>query len=235
VVELDLASPATSPFELLGRPDTLIHLAWGGLPNYASDIHLAVELPRQRHFLEACLRGGLRHLVVTGTCLEYGLQEGEWFEDAPIRPHLAYGQAKAALCEDLLKLRAELGFGLAWSRVFYLFGSGQAPTSLHAQLNAAMDRGDHRFPMSAGDQVRDFLPIESAADALVELALRRADPGVVNLCSGVPITVLALVMRWVAEKKAGIALDTGHFPYPSYEPFSFWGSRAKLDNLLESA
>ena len=59
----------------LGSPDVVLHLAWGGLPNYTSDKHLKNELPKQIKFLEGLINQGLKSLVVTGTCFEYGMQE----------------------------------------------------------------------------------------------------------------------------------------------------------------
>lgn len=232
-LQLDLDSFEDDPFEQLGRPDTLVHMAWGGLPNYDAVTHLEVELPRQRRFLEACIRGGLKHLLVTGTCLEYGMREGELDEAMSVEPYVAYAKAKFALCQDLMRWRDEVGFSLAWLRIFYLYGQGQAKTSLFTQLNDAIDRGDRRFPMSPGDQVRDFMPVRQAANLIVDLAESRQDIGIVNLCSGAPVSVIALVNRWMRERQASIELDTGRYPYPDYEPFAFWGSRTKLDRLLK--
>ena len=42
---------AGDAFERIGRPDVLIHLAWGGLPNYRSLHHFEGELPAQYRFL----------------------------------------------------------------------------------------------------------------------------------------------------------------------------------------
>lgn len=232
VMDLDEAGPDT--FERLGRPDVLVHLAWGGLPNYASATHVDSELPRQRRFLDACIQGGLRRLLVTGTCLEYGMQEGELREDTPAAPATAYAVAKHRLHAELDGWRQTRGVALAWLRAFYLFGPGQAASSLYAQLNAAIDHGDSHFPMSAGDQVRDFMPVAQAATEIARLAMRPVDAGTVNLCSGQPIRVIDVARRWVAERGAGIMLDTGRFPYPTYEPFRFWGNRSRLDQLLEA-
>lgn len=231
---MDFADCRDDTFDRLGRPDAMIHLAWGGLPNYRDATHLDEELPRQRRFLESCARGGLKHLLVTGTCLEYGMREGELREDMPAQPGTAYARAKDQLRLDLMRWRNELGFGLVWLRMFYLYGAGQAPSSLYSQLNAAIDRGDEIFPMSPGDQSRDFLPVGEAAGLIVALAARLKDAGVVNLCSGEPATVLSMARRWRQERHADIALETGRFPYPTYEPFAFWGSRAKLNQLLEA-
>lgn len=233
-VKMDLAEFGADPFEQLGRPDVLVHLAWEGLPNYGSPDHIEVERPRQEAFLLACLRGGLRQLLVTGTCQEYGMREGELHEDFRSEPTTSYSRAKALLLDSLMLERTRQNFGLAWLRVFYLYGSGQAPSSLYSQLQAALDRGDAGFPMSPGDQSRDFMPVQEAAFIIADLAARRVDAGIVNLCSGVPTRVLSLVQRWIAERGAETVPMPGSFPYPSHEPFSFWGSRARLDRLLEN-
>jgi nucleoside-diphosphate-sugar epimerase len=235
-VDLDLAHDIADPLAPLGRPDVLLHLAWEGLPNYASDTHLERELPRQQRLLEACLRGGLRRLVVAGTCLEYGLREGRLHEDFAPAPTTAYGRAKAQLCERLRTCADANGAELTWMRLFYLYGPGQAPTSLYAQLHAAIERGDAEFPMSPGDQSRDFQPVANAATTIADLVGdTTADAGIVNVCSGEPTTVLALVQQLIHARGATIRPVTGRFPYPSYEPFAAWGDRTRLDRLREAA
>ena len=80
VVQLDINDSFGNAFALLGKPDVLIHLAWGGLPNYRSLHHFETELPMQYRFLRDLVQSGLSGLVVAGTCLEYGMQSGELFE-----------------------------------------------------------------------------------------------------------------------------------------------------------
>lgn len=233
VVDVDLGTPPSPDlFDRLGRPDALLHMAWAGLPHYESSHHLLQELPRHTSFLESLLRSGLRHLVVAGTCLEYGLREGELDESLPAAPTTAYGQAKDALRRHLQSLQPELSFGLVWARLFYLFGTGQASGSLYSLVQAAIRRGDESLPMSPGDQQRDFLPAAEAGRLLARLALDRKDAGIVNVCSGRPVAVRAIAEAWVAELGSKLRLETGRLPYPGYEPFAFWGRRDKLDGLL---
>ncbi len=49
-VVMDIANPPIDPFGAMGEPDTLIHLAWDGLPNYQSSRHVETELPAQLAF-----------------------------------------------------------------------------------------------------------------------------------------------------------------------------------------
>jgi nucleoside-diphosphate-sugar epimerase len=234
VVHLDIQDAPANAFELLGRPDALIHLAWGGLPNYRSLHHFEQELPAQYRFLKHLVTAGLNTLLVAGTCFEYGMQSGSLGEDLEARPDNPYGFAKDTLRRQLEYLKTKHPFNLVWSRLFYLHGEGQAENSLFPQLKAALERGDAAFDMSGGEQLRDYLPVSEVARSLVALVLKQADIGVVNVCSGQPVSVRKLVEGWIAENDWSIDLNLGRYPYPDYEPMAFWGDRRKLNKLLET-
>ena len=232
IVTLDLAAPPSHCFELLGRPDVMIHLAWEGLPNYGAARHVEIELPRQLAFLRSLIADGLPALVVTGTCLEYGMQSGPLSETLPAMPVINYAIAKDRMRRELESLRAARHFALTWARLFYTYGPGQAQGSLWPQLAAAVAGGARRFDMSGGEQLRDYLPVQEVARLLVALALRRCDAGVVNVCAGKPVRVRDLVETWLAAQHLQIELNLGHYPYPDHEPMAFWGERGHLDEVL---
>jgi nucleoside-diphosphate-sugar epimerase len=232
VIECDFRNPPADLYDRLGRPDVLVHLAWGGLPHYKSLHHFEDELPIQYAFLKRLITGGLRRCVVAGTCLEYGNQEGELSEDCPALPTTAYAFAKDCLRRQLELFRGAHQFELTWARLFYTYGEGQAPTSLYSLLQAAVARGDRTFDMSGGEQVRDYLPVRAVARALVDLALAPSHHGVVNVCAGHGITVRRLVEGWLEENGWDISLNFGRLPYPDYEPHAFWGARDKLISLV---
>lgn len=229
---VDFAAPPAGLHELAGRPDRLIHLAWGGLPNYRALHHMKHELPLQFRFLEAMVDSGLSHVLITGTCLEYGHRSGPLSEDGPAEPDCAYALAKDTLRRQLGLLRESKPFALTWARLFYTFGEGQAEGALWPSLTRAASRGEASFPMSGGEQLRDYLPVPEVARLLVALAISECDAGVVNVCSGHPISVRRLVEGWLADNEWRIALDLGARPYATYEPMAFWGDRRKLDACL---
>lgn len=233
VVAMDLASPGADPFAALGYPEALIHLAWEGLPNYRSPRHVEIELPRQYGFLERLVAAGLGSLFVAGTCFEYGMQSGALAEDTPPLPDNPYGTAKDLLRRQLEALKESFPFNLVWGRLFYLYGPGQSENSLYGSLAAAIRRGDRVFNMSGGEQLRDYLPVREAAEKIVTLALSGRDLGIVNVCSGVPVSVRDLVEGWLSENNRAIELNLGHYPYPDYEPMAFWGVASKLNTILE--
>jgi nucleoside-diphosphate-sugar epimerase len=234
VVRVDILDPPARLFESLGCPDVLIDLAWGGLPNYQSLHHYEQELPAHYRVLKALVRDGLADLVVAGTCFEYGMQSGPLAETMVALPSNPYALAKDTLRRQLQHLQGELPFALTWLRLFYLHGEGQAHGALLPQLREAVAAGAATFAMSGGEQLRDYLAVEQAADHLVALAGKRREHGIVNVCSGKPVSVRALVEGWIAANGWSIGLDLGRYSYPAHEPMAFWGDSAKLTRCLQA-
>jgi nucleoside-diphosphate-sugar epimerase len=220
-------------FERMGSPEVLLHLAWGGLPAYGSLHHFEQERPAQYRMLRALAQQGLQHVVVAGTCFEYGQLSGPLHEGMTCQPANPYGHAKHTLHLDLRWLAAQQPLRLTWARLFYLWGEGQAAGSLWPLLQAAALRGDAAFPMSGGEQLRDYLPVAEAARQLVTLALRGGhDSLTVNVCSGRPTSVRSLVEGWIAQHGWPIRPQLGHYPYPAHEPMAFWGDDTVLRQAL---
>lgn len=223
-IALDTSKPPEDCFAALQQPDVLLHLAWDGLPNYRSLHHFETELPRQYRFLGNAIQNGLPALVTVGTCFEYGLQSGPLAASLETRPANPYGFAKDSLRKQLQYLKATRPFRLTWARLFYMYGDGQPATSLLSMLKAAVDAGQKEFPMSGGEQLRDYLPVSEVARRLVDLAVDQGDPGPLNLCSGQPVSVRRLVETWIEQNGWDIAPKYGALPYPDYEPMAFWGA-----------
>ncbi|TAK89966.1 MAG: NAD(P)-dependent oxidoreductase [Burkholderiaceae bacterium] len=218
----------------LGAHDALLHLAWSGLPNYKALFHFEQNLFADYRFLKAQLAAGVRQILVTGTCFEYGMQSGCLSETLLTQPANPYALAKDCLRKFLQALQVQHPFTLQWARLFYMYGPGQNPGSLLAQLDRAIDAGETSFNMSGGAQLRDYLPVELVARHLVSLLEHPDCNGVVNVCSGQPISVRALVEQHLQKRGAQMHLNLGHYPYPDYEPMEFWGDRQKLSSILES-
>lgn len=145
----------------------LIHCAWEVdhatfWTSSANAAWQAASLDLVRRFRAA---GGQR-VVALGTCAEYDpWHDGPWNEDRPLRPHTAYGQAKAALWRALADL---CGADLVWARLFHLFGPGEDPRrfvpSIILRL-AAKERAVVRAPQL----IRDYAAAEDIGHCLVQL------------------------------------------------------------------
>ncbi|MHC3826957.1 MULTISPECIES: NAD-dependent epimerase/dehydratase family protein [Pseudomonas] len=212
--------------------DVLAHLAWPGLPNYRALFHFEHNLMADYRFIKGAVEAGVAQVLVTGTCFEYGMQSGPLDESVEPQPSNPYGLAKHTLQLFLQNLQQEKPFTLQWARLFYLHGEGQNPNSLLAALDRAIDAGEASFNMSGGEQLRDFLPIASAADYLATIVHQRDFNGVINCASGQPVSVRALVEQRLRERGAALNLNLGHYPYPSHEPMAFWAVTERLQQLL---
>ncbi|GAB3912150.1 NAD(P)-dependent oxidoreductase [Larkinella knui] len=224
----------TDLFAYFGHPDAVIHLAWQGLPDYQSLAHVETYWLQHYRFLTNLISNGLTDLTVTGTCLEYGLQSGCLSEDLPTQPTTAYGLAKDNLRKALDLFLKNHAVSFKWLRLFYMYGKGQNPKSLLAQVEAAARRHEPVFNMSKGEQLRDYLPMTTVAAYLAKTALQQNVTGSINCCSGQPIAVRTLVERFMQENNYAMTLNLGHYPYPDYEPLAFWGDNRKLQNLLSN-
>lgn len=234
-VECDVQRDFARLLEAQPPPDVLLHLAWPGLPNYRDFFHLHENLPADLRFLSAAVSRGVPRLMVAGTCLEYGMQFGPLEENGDTRPTTAYGLAKDTLRKSLQLLQGSLPFTLQWVRLFYMYGEGQNPKSLLATLDRAIDEGLPAFNMSAGDQLRDYLPIEAVAGHFARLVEHPECSGVINCCSGRPVSVRQMVEQRCEARGASLRLNRGYYPYPDYEPLAFWGVPSKLAALGEAA
>ncbi len=189
----DFLSHRLDQWESPNDTDVLIHLAWPGLPNYRDRFHFEQNLPAAYELIRHFVFAGCPRVLVTGTCLEYGMQEGRLSESLLTAPTTAYGLGKDVLHRCLRMLQQDHMFQLAWARLFYLHGPGQNPKSLLAQLDAAIDRRDAVFPMSGGEQLRDYLSVSHVATHLANIAEHQDFDGTVNVCSGTPTSVRGLV------------------------------------------
>jgi dTDP-6-deoxy-L-talose 4-dehydrogenase (NAD+) len=232
-VPLDITAPPKGLFHKLGSPTHCIHLAWGCLSNFNSDEHATLHLPANQAFLFQLIESGLENLLVSGTCFEYGLQEGQLTEQTPAKPHLAYAIAKNTLREELEARSRFVAFRLQWARLFYLYGPGQNPRTLFAQLQKAIDWKQKSFDMSGGEQIRDYLHVTEVAEALVDIALHSTFSGIVNVCSGRNSTLHTLVEEYISKRNVSLRLNLGVYPYPDWEPFRFWGVPDVLARIRE--
>ncbi|MBE7170977.1 MAG: NAD-dependent epimerase/dehydratase family protein [Williamsia sp.] len=221
-------------FSYFGEPDLLIHLAWQGLPHYKELYHISRNLFQQFAFIQNLVEHGLKDLLVTGTCFEYGMQSGALREDMTPLPENPYAIAKDSLRKFIEVLQTKRGFHFKWVRLFYMYGKGQSPGSLIPLLEKAVSKGEQVFNMSGGEQLRDYLKVEEVARIIVKIALQQTTGGIINCCSGKPVSVRSLVEKYLHENGLSIGLNLGYYPYPDYEPMAFWGDAEKLNKVLHS-
>ena len=68
-----------------------------------------------------------------------------------------------------------------------------------SKVRNALERDDKIFNMSGGEQLRDYLPVEKVAEYIVKISLQDKINGVINCCSGKPISIRKLVENYIIE------------------------------------
>jgi UDP-glucose 4-epimerase len=203
----------------------LVHLAahTGNVPYDTLANCLRWNLISPLALFEQARLAGIQRFVVAGSCFEYG-KSGEQYDaiptDAPLLPTNSYAASKAAASIALTQWAEEHHISLDILRVFHVFGEGEAETRLWPTLRrAALSGAD--VPMTAGEQIRDFLHVE---DVAITFLVKAVEPGVpeegariFNLSSGKPYTLRAFAEYWWKEWNAQGSLMFGKIPYRQSE------------------
>jgi nucleoside-diphosphate-sugar epimerase len=205
--------------------DTVIHVAWYAEPGkYLESPNNLDCLSGTLTLAKACAQAGVRHFVGIGTCFEYDLEGGLLSTNTPLKPGTLYGSAKAAAYLSLASYFAGLGMGFSWCRLFYLYGEGEDDRRLAAYIRSRLCRG-MPAELSSGRQVRDFMDVKEAGQAIARVALGPAC-GAVNICSGIGVSVRELAERIADEYGRRDLLHFGARPDNASEPPLIVGVRA---------
>ena len=211
------------------RPEACAHLAWYGDPKTYLTSHANLdELSASNAFLLALMQAGCRRFLMTGTCAEYAPSTDRLREDSPAGPSTLYAASKLALQLVSAQLATEFDARVTWARIFHLFGPFENSQRLvPALINALL--ADKEFGATAGDQVRDYLHVADVASALCGLIDREVD-GVVNICSGNPVTVRELIETTADILDRRELVRFGQVTSRRWDPPYICGDNARLVN-----
>ena len=215
------------------KPDALVHLSWQGIPHYKDKKHVSLYYDQNLRFLKAAIDYGIENIAITGSCLEYGLREGELDEKDYTEPVTEYGKAKDMLRKKLQRL-ANDQVALKWIRLFYMYGEGQNPKSLIPQLHVAHKENKKIFGISSAEHIRDFMKVEEIANFICQAIDNTDINGVINCCSGNPIRLGEFLKNYCDMMGINIEIKSGLYPENDYEPRAFWGKRGKMNKILNN-
>ncbi len=217
------------------RPDLIIHLAaqahvptaWRApWETYESNIRSQLNL------FEAIIANKLspRVLVVSSNEV-YGAprdaRELPFRETHPLRPSNPYAVSKAAQELMALQYHRSHGIDVVVARPFNHIGPGQADRFVAADFArqiAEIEAGLREPVMALGNLAaqRDFTDVRDVARAYLAM-LRLADPGsVMNVCSGQPRSIQALLDALLSMTSARIEIRTDPSKFrPADTPISY--------------
>lgn len=240
VVRLDRWHPeGVAAAESAPRYDWIFNLAAYGVDPSQNDPEASrlanAELPLA--FVDLAKRAGARALVHVGSAFEYAEPAGRrrLRESDPLERTKHYGASKAAGSLAVIEASRKSQLNAVVARLFGVYGAGERSWRLLPSLYASLTKGQ-AVPLSEGSQVRDFLYVEDAAAGLASLATAISDgsqmPCIINLCSGVEVTV-----RQFAETVADVLgaprelLRFGAIPMRPHEIAYLVGDVSRLNRI----
>lgn len=214
-------------------PDVCLHLAWRDGFNHNSLAHIQ-DLSGHFDFLTGIQAAGVKQIAVMGSMHEVGYWEGAIDENTPCNPQSLYGVAKNALRQSLDLVFKNDDVVFQWIRGYYIYGDDENAQSIFGKLLRSAKEGKKTFPFTTGKNKYDFLPIEELARQISAVVMQDKVSGIINCCSGEPVSLSERIEGFIAENELDITLEYGTFPDRPYDSPGVWGDATKINMILQA-
>lgn len=221
-------------FAEMGSPDVCLHMAWRDGFIHNSEKHIE-DLDSHYKFISNMMKGGLKQIAVMGSMHEVGYYEGAIDENTPTNPLSLYGIAKNTLRQLTFLLGKNENVIVQWIRGFYIFGDDLKNNSIFKKIVEAEQEGKTEFPFTSGKNKYDFLSIYDMADQIAEIVLQDKINGIINSCTGQPMTLAEKVESFIKENNFKIKLKYGAYPDRPYDSPGIWGDATKINEIMKAA
>ena len=230
--DVNLFSQDADIFKQFGEPDVCIHLAWRNGFVHNHDSHIT-DIPNHYLFIKNMIEGGLKHIVVMGSMHEIGYWEGAIDEDTPANPKSNYGIAKNTLRQLTTLLASEHDICMQWLRGYYILGDDLKNSSVFTKITKLEQEGAETFPFNSGKNKYDFITVKELAQQIAAVASQEEVTGVVNCCSGKPVSLADKVEEFITEHHFKIRPEYGAFPDRPYDSPGVWVNPDKINQIMK--
>ena len=215
--------------DYLRNIDFVIHLASYGVTNGGNNWLKCFDI-NVSQFLRLILSAvevGVKRFIVVGSCFEYG-RAGEIYSSIPVDsvllPTTAYSASKCAATSLAYALAVQHKLKMIIVRPFHIYGNGEHKDRFYPSIVEAAKSGNN-FPMTQGEQVRDFQNVDDTTDELIKLlennALKDGYPLLVNLGSGKPTKLIDFAKSQWSQLNASGTIRPGEIPYRDNEVMNY--------------
>ena len=232
-MNVDIFSEHENLFEKLGSPDACLHMAWKDGFVHNSSAHMDY-LSKHYQFIKTMTEQGLKQIAVMGTMHEVGYHEGAIDENTPCDPSSMYGIAKDALRRSTFLLLKNTDVVVQWLRAYYIYGDDLKNNSIFAKLTKAAQDGQKTFPFTTGKNKYDFIHVDELAKQIAACVMQTEVDGIINVCSGVPVSLADKVESFIKEHNFDIELEYGAFPDRPYDSPAVWGNNEKIEKIMRN-
>lgn len=220
-------------FNKLGAPDVCLHLAWRNGFVHNADSQMG-DLSAHYCFMTSMIKQGLKRLAVMSSMHEVGYWEGMIDENTPCNPMSQYGIAKNALRQSMSLFCAQNNAILQWIRGFYIIGDDSKNHSIFTKICQAEAEGKTTFPFNSGKTQYDFISIDELANQIAAVVMQDKVNGIINCCSGIPVTLSQQVESYIKEHGFKIKLEYGAFPDRAYDSPIIYGDNKKIKEIMSN-
>lgn len=221
-----------NPYDFFENPDVVLHLAWRNGFIHNAPSHLA-DLEKHYNFLASLINSGISKVVVLGSMHEVGFWEGRITQDTPCNPQSLYGIAKNALRESIELLTKQKKTKFQWIRGYYIVGNTEKGSSIFSKITKAEKEGQKDFPFTTGKNQYDFIDYDDFCYQVSNVVLNNDILGIINCCSGVPLSLSSRVEQFIKDNGYNIKLQYGAFPDRPYDSLAVWGDNSKIMTIIE--
>ena len=195
------------------RPETVVHLAWGGVPGRnRNDVEQVDNIGRSIGLLTAAHEAEAAGFIGLGSQEEYSRCDGAIGEETPVRPTTLYGIAKLSTCLLAERLCGTYEMRFAWLRLFATYGPKEDPAWLIPSVILSLLRRQ-RPALTDGSQQLDYLYVADVAEAVESVIRSPAAAGVFNVGAGRAEPVRRIVERIRDRIDPSLALGFGEVPH----------------------
>ena len=177
--------------------ENLIHLAWYVGPKcHVHDLNLDWTLATL-NLLKNFKENGGKRFAGAGTISEYEYKYGYLLEDeTPTSPKTLYGESKNSIYKIASVYCKQNGIEFKWPRIFNLYGPAEKSQRLMPSVINSCLKGED-VKVSDCLKFQDYLHVKDTACGIVDVFESDIE-GAVNICSGKPVQLRAIVEK-IAE------------------------------------
>jgi len=212
------------------KPDAAIHLAWEGIPDYGVKISIK-NLKYGLNLFEELAEIGCKKIICTGSCWEYGQNQGKISEDLPAKSLNAFTAAKNALHWLGGEIAKENNIKFIWTRLFYVYGPGQRENSLIPYIIKCVKEG--KKPKIKTPSARnDFICVVYVTKAIIAILKKCNQSTVYNIGSGHSTSIQDIIKIVYSELNLQYKPKDKLFKSDNISFDYFWADISKIKKEL---
>lgn len=179
------------------NPDVVVHLAWENIPDYTfanSNKNLINSIKFVNLIID---QTNCKKLIVSGSCWEYGVNNGICKEDNKIKINNYFSWAKLSLYNYLNMKKNYANFELIWFRLFYVYGLGQRKDSLIPYIVNQIK--NKKMPILSNlNNKNDYIHVNDVAKIFLFSIFNNIKSGIYNVGNGKSYSV-SKILKIIAK------------------------------------